>query len=309
MSRVDRLEQEVSTPAVAPQVPFLTIPDTTTEGNAAAVPPAPTPAAATAAALPAAPPVWSGNVGFPRFTPPPIAPTGTIPSLPRKLLDKILRGEFVEMEELLPENVAAARDPVELVTNNDGRNIALNVCSSKKRSIQDFPAWLEAFVIYMGAIVQVAPHRAHELLSYQYIIMMANQQFATPAVLNYDRAFRTALAGTSAPWSAINQTLWSLHLISSPRPSCPKCVTHHSRDRCPGQQQPSQQPFLAGAGHTRQVCFNYNRGRPCTQQPCTRLHTCSSCREKGHSAHNCSTTKGRYKWQSDSRAKPSSDKH
>ena len=227
-----------------------------------------------------------------------------VPTVPRKLLDKITRGEYIELEDLLPENVGAGSEPLELSTaNGEGRRVSLNLCVTKKRSIVDFTAWLEAYTIYMACALKHVPFRALELVTYQHIICTANQQFATPAVLGYDRAFRAAVATTSARWDAIDQSLWSLHLIRAPRPSCPRCTTHHSRDRCPqylaGPHAPAgtntsrpTQPFLAGAGSTRQICLNFNRGRPCQHQPCERLHVCSTCGDRGHPAARC-TNDGR----------------
>ena len=70
----------------------------------------------------------------------------------------------------------------------------------------------------MGTIVAANSSRALELLGYQYLISTANQQFSTSAVLSYDRAFRLAASGLlSTRWDSVNQTLWSIHLIRSPR--------------------------------------------------------------------------------------------
>ena len=148
----------------------------------------------------------------------------------------------------------------------------------------------------MGIVVLARPDRAHELVCYQHILCTANQQFTTSAVLNYDRVFRQHTASMALRWDVINQTLWSIHLLRPPRPSCTKCTLQNSRDRCPHAAAQHAQPFPSVAGSTRQVCFNFNRGRPCSRTPCDRLYACSSCEDKGHAATSCTSTT-RFRWQ------------
>jgi hypothetical protein len=38
---------------------------------------------------------------------------------------------------------------------------------------------------------------------------------------------------------------------------------------------------------TDQVCFNYNKGTPCLQNPCPRLHVCRKCRANDHVERDC----------------------
>eukprot|EP00117_Sycon_ciliatum_P003466 scpid30843/ scgid0373/ len=110
--------------------------------------------------------------------------------------------------------------------------LSLNLSAKHTRAINDFSAWLEAWTIYMGIVVLARPDRAHELVCYQHILCTANQQFTTSAVLNYDRAFRQHTASMALRWDVINQTLWSIRLLRSPRLSCTKCTLQNSRDRC-----------------------------------------------------------------------------
>ena len=52
----------------------------------------------------------------------------------------------MDFEDLLPENMGAANEPLQLVTNDESnRHLSLNFCSRSKRSISDFSAWLEAW--------------------------------------------------------------------------------------------------------------------------------------------------------------------
>ena len=128
----------------------------------------------------------------------------------------------------------------------------------------------------------------------QHIISSAMQQFTTEAVLNYDRAVRSARFGMPRlRWDTINHDLWSMKLMQFPRPSCSRCGVLHSRDRClvnPDSRE--SRPFHAGAGPSngaRRVCFNY-RGL-CTSTSCFRIHQCTTCGDRGHRAVSCPRVK------------------
>ena len=191
------------------------------------------------------------------------------PSVPSRMRERITKGEFIDFEDLLPDNISCqATDNLEVqaTTHDAQRQFTINLGRPRRR-IMDFTSWLDAWTLYVAVLIDHSPLRASEFLVYQHIITSAMQQFATEAVLNYDRAVRSARSGMPwLRWDTINHNLWSIKLMRFPRPSCPRCGVHHSRDRCPVHQE--GRPFLdqAGAGTaTRQVCINFNRGRSLCQ--------------------------------------------
>ena len=91
-----------------------------------------------------------------------------VPTVPRKLLDKITRCEYIE-----PENVGAGSEPLELsTTNGESRRVSLNLCVTKKHSIVDYTAWLEAYTIYRACALKHVPFRALELVTYRHISVL-----------------------------------------------------------------------------------------------------------------------------------------
>ena len=234
---------------------------------------------------------------------PPAVGSRMLPSLPQRLSDRILRGEFIDLEDLLSDNLCLNKTPLQLVAGVDGsgkpHHLSLQLADkSARRTIRDNTPWFEAWTTYMAVIVSAAPTRAREWWATNISFSRPISNFHTNAVLCYNRAFRNSVAGTSSQWDQINQSLWSINLIRAPRPACPLCNVQHGYDRCPHRQQltSTQQAFQAAAGNARHICINYSHGRPCQFQPCERLHTCSSCGDKGHPASSCPEV-GRFKWR------------
>ena len=147
--------------------------------------------------------------------------SGMLPSLLQRLSDRILSGKFIDLEDILSDNICFNKLPLQLVAGVDGsgkpHHLSLQlVDKSAWRTIWDITSWLKAWTSYMAVIVSAAPTRARELLDYKYKIITANKQFHTNPVLSYDRAFRNSVVGTATQWDQINQSLWSINLIRAP---------------------------------------------------------------------------------------------
>ena len=135
---------------------------------------------------------------------PPAVGSRMLPSLPQCLSDRILRGEFIDLEDLLSDNLCLNKTPLQLVAGVDGsgkpHHLSLQLADkSARRTIRDITSWFEAWTTYMAVIVSAAPTRVRELLGYQYIILTANKQFHTNAVLCYDSALHCYVTEALAP--------------------------------------------------------------------------------------------------------------
>ena len=84
--------------------------------------------------------------------------------VPTKVKQAILKGEYVEFDSLLPENL----------------------CLSKKTNIDSIDKWLLAFAVYCTVLLTSFPQRAVEMFCYQEIIRSAQRKFAGFAWLSYD---------------------------------------------------------------------------------------------------------------------------
>ena len=236
-----------------------------------------------------------------------VAPTGPSVPVPEKLKQRILRGEFVEFEELLSDVIGQQPEDVVQVAVTSGRPLELiqsRKPSGTKRRVCDLPTWLEAWTMYFRVIVHASPERTLELLSYQANIIEANNAYTTESWLQYDRRFRLtlALAGGTRRFDTIDPHLWQSSFTSKGRPACVRCSLTHPPPGpgCPFRPGPPSSAGGGWAGNSntdscgrqaaaptgpRPVCRNFNSGK-CDNTHCPRRHICSSCNGK-HPASNC----------------------
>lgn len=215
-------------------------------------------------------------------------------AVPPRVQDRILRGEFIDLDDLLQDQLQANEDEVVQVAVTSGRPLQLVTNRRRpatvKRRVHDLATWLEAWTIYARVITQAAPDRAPELLAYQSTIVEANCNYATEAWLLYDRKFRMALSVQPLlfSWAVIDANLWQSSFTSMGRPRCAKCSLVHpgSASGCPFRSGPSSAASSDGglSQHTRfawhngkPICRNYNRGQ-CTNPKCPRVHVCTLCK-------------------------------
>ena len=133
--------------------------------------------------------------------------------IPRKLVAKITSGAFVELADLLAENIRAQE--AEPHTYLDGK---LLVAPSKKRVVEitDILTWIQAFTIYQWIFCSTYPSRWRNTTQYELLILQTASQFPGPAWLNYDTAFRKdAAASLLADWSKMNLDLYNFHTRAS----------------------------------------------------------------------------------------------
>ena len=255
-------------------------------------------------------------------TSPSTSQSAALPSVPTKLCQRILRGEFVNLDELLPENLS--KQPKEQIcwqASSADTHAPLTISlpdTTARRKVVDMSSWVQAFTNYAATVLRWAPERAAELMGYQALISQAFQNFQNSAVLAYDREFRALISQSAGRrLDEVDTTLWAMKFTGQARSSCPRCMIHHSRDHCfqrlfrgrgasPGafpsassfgshvQPQP-QRPSPRAVTITRTVasptnattepCRNFNRGR-CNFASCPRPHVCLTCGSQ-HPALHC----------------------
>ena len=126
-----------------------------------------------------------------------------LPPVPSKLVARILRGEFVDMAELLRDNLEAHRRAVSsqsTPTTSGGRS---------RREIPDVLSWVQCFGMYMAVVTSKFPMRIRELLAYQTLIVREARRCGGREWLAYDTHFRQQVVGDNlADWSRLNQSLY-----------------------------------------------------------------------------------------------------
>lgn len=222
------------------------------------------------------------------------------PSLPPRTIEKILRGEFIDFDDLLPSHrcPTSPSPPLELQVSGGDDNSALPVSlvyrNAGRRRITNFTSWLQAFTLYAQVLVSHAPARALELLAYQGVIAEAANTYQTQAWLLYDQRFRAkAAAQPDLRWDQVDNMLYLTSLTGLNR--CRHCNSPaHGDSQCFRPRGVSAPTRSAGAPRIRShvadsgrvICNNFNRGRCTNGTSCPREHICLRC-AGSHSQQHC----------------------
>ena len=125
--------------------------------------------------------------------------------VPYKLVSKIKAGLFVDLADLLPDNIRAQE--IEPQAFLEGKPV---VSGSKKRVIEiaDIVTWIEAFTIFSMILCHTFPSRWKDLNQYKLLIIQTARRFSDKSWLHYDIAFRKeAAASGSTDWFRMHPDL------------------------------------------------------------------------------------------------------
>ena len=129
------------------------------------------------------------------------------------LKNKILNGEFVKLEKLLPKtrgvnNRFSDESKMQLV-NRDG----MSWVPAEKEKINSFRRWEQAFRIYASIYSKAHPSRSPEIFQYIHVISTAANSFAWDNVAEYDYTFRQLMSNyPHRSWAKIYTQIWNLAL-------------------------------------------------------------------------------------------------
>ena len=131
----------------------------------------------------------------------------SLPPVPLAVQHRILRGEFIDFNSLLPQ--------VMFFPANTTLPINANRFTMQPARINSFSSWLDVWNTYISTTVACNPSRASELLGYQRLIHSASKHFSTPAWLNYYVQFRIlATPNPQLRWNLGHSELWLENLVS-----------------------------------------------------------------------------------------------
>ena len=131
----------------------------------------------------------------------------------QSLQNKIERGEFVDLEKLLPCDPTCkliGESHMELV-NKDGATYFVPVSADRDVKINNIRRWEQAFRVYATIYSRANLNRAAEVWQYIYTINLAANAYAWENVSTYDYTFRQLMSQyPGRSWSTIYQQMWSL---------------------------------------------------------------------------------------------------
>ena len=149
--------------------------------------------------------------------------------MPEKLTQNIIRLEFIEMRDLMPETW--------LMEEEDSRKNTLSFPQERAAPVMDILQWLQCFAAMVGVLSRVYPTMVLEFMSYQTTIIKCARDFHGPAWAQYDRAYRHRMAQMKdLRWSRLNPMLYSLCFAGKAKclVVCAHCLSDsHATDQCP----------------------------------------------------------------------------
>ena len=84
--------------------------------------------------------------------------------VPVKLVKRILRGDYVDMSELLSDNLEAERRRALSEMGESGLRVS-------RQEVPDFLSWLKCFILYAAIVANQYPGKTRDLLAYQALMI------------------------------------------------------------------------------------------------------------------------------------------
>ena len=218
-----------------------------------------------------------------------------------QLHDKIERGEFVELEKLLPKmKCAVTENRLDLVFR-DGHLYFIPAQSDSR--INGIRCWEQAFRIYAAIYSKANPSRSAEIWQYVHVINMAAASYTWENVANYDFTFRQLMHQyPQRSWAKLYLQMWSISM---------RDPIHKMYNQQSGQNGVNVSVSNSGAkfnqnsapannvnvnnksgpmGHAKKkpnYCWAFNKGTCTFRAKCKFVNQCSYCDSVDHGIHSC----------------------
>ena len=104
----------------------------------------------------------------------------TLQPVPHKLVMKIQAGEFVDMAELLPDQLGSSTSIPTSQSEEDKPPT-----KPKRKQVTNILEWVQCFNIYIAVISTKSPSHVKDLLGYQTLIIQASMEYRGDGWLGY----------------------------------------------------------------------------------------------------------------------------
>ena len=241
----------------------------------------------------------------------PFALAESLPMIPATLVDKILKGQYVDMCDLLQDNILLSKKSTNGgAGGGGGSEPSVGHTQRRKREFTKDEAgllsWIQCFAAFTAIVCSQDPTRCNDLLAYMVIMVNEARRFKYQGWLTYDEMFRQSVAKSkSTTWANLNGTLYATTFLSQQKGESVTCRTcsspdHYTHqcalyDRRPAPYYRSASPPKrkrarskspekgAGAG----ICYAWNDGKCSRGTSCRwRHYVCLKCGED-HKAIHC----------------------
>ncbi len=214
---------------------------------------------------------------------------GSVP-FPARLVAKARSGVYIEMKELLGDNIALLS---ELETFNGPHHLVgiPGVYKPRLREVASLSSWIYCFSAYLA--LRCPDDDTRERLVYAQLIVRESLRHGGKSWLTYDKVFRqqAALDG-SLRWNELHPAILASTMLVSPLPSAQAPQGHAGTfcSLCQGVDHRADQCALShlhhsdirsfggrGLGTSNRICQSWNRGSCRFPGGCTFRHVCRVC--------------------------------
>ena len=243
-------------------------------------------------------------------TPPPVIGTGCSDDdffhltshIDKNLKAKIEKGEFVDLDRLLPKERNGVFDPSSAGdeqgtgmrwVQRDGGTFLEPVKRASK--ITNLRRWEQAFRVYATMYCSENPNRSREIWQYISVINTASSAYAWDNVYGYDVIFRQLMEfNPSRSWAVTYNQMWNLSMRDP--------ISRYNQNSY--QQNSGGNNFRSGGNFNAQqkrpkndYCWSFNKGIHCRfGKNCKYIERCSYCDATNHGVIHCKKleAKGNY---------------
>ena len=202
----------------------------------------------------------------------------------RKLRDKIEKGEFVDLEKLLPQGKYGRKSKdgatkLELV-HREGETFYQP--AEAPNQITNVRKWEQAFRIYAMIYCNANPEHTGEIWQYTYIINTAAATYVWENVAEYDYNFRQLMEfNPKRNWAVIYSQMWQLAMTEKLQKDFRFQGQHH-RDF-------SEKKFSAQKiSKDDEYCWGFQRSGKCRWgEKCRFVNRCKYCDSPKHGVNAC----------------------
>ena len=234
---------------------------------------------------------------------------------PQRLVDKVRSGQFVEMRDLLVDNISLLQQLDTFGGQYSGPTLP-GTLRPRLREVASLPSWMYCFMAYVA--MRATDPGVRDMLAYARLVIREAQRHGGSGWLDYDRVFRQQAAlDPSLKWNTLHPGIQASTLVgrtSRPATFCTLCrEPDHTSEQCaliylqpPGSHLPLSAPssglispsavparpraqFRRHPGLVAGICVSWNKGRCGFPNSCKYRHICATCQQP-HMARDCAAT-------------------
>ena len=159
--------------------------------------------------------------------PQPFRLASSLHPIPFKLVQRIQSLEFVEMRELLPDNMALAEKLEALPSRPDQP-----AKQSVRREVGSLLTWI-SFATYVAIMSQAHPEKVVDMLACMRLLIREAHKFGGEGWLTYDSVFRRNQQGRNDRWDFLDLSLHMAYIANQGPPLAIPCRHCNEADHDP----------------------------------------------------------------------------